>query len=711
MAGLGRTDKPLDNTANDKLKILPFAVGLADFIKTADTPMTIGLQGEWGSGKTSLMKLVKDQVAPPSVRKPPIRPIWFDAWQYGALGNADMLGLLMLRDLSSVLLQNMGADDSAGHRFMRRLSAAFKSAAPAVGGAVANAMTGGVGGDAASSAIDGMLSNSGGESDLRDAFEKLVMSSLKNSGQERMVIFIDDLDRIQPDRAVRLLEVLKNFMDVPSCVFVVACDYQVVREGVRTLMNITDKSDKKVDAFFHKLFQVAFDMPSSSYQIEALLKEYLKGRLLHPPEGVNKPTGGQVTTFLEGKDTSVGNWFADLCNVVRIGIGTNPRAFKRYMNLLDLMSCVDRAWASEDGGTLGHWAIESNQERLLTVRWMISLLPIIALQQRWPKIAPHILRNAGGSPKRGVLKDITYLERRLRMLSGDWTGCIAEDDEDRENKERSVYPDGTLYAHLKGVYGVSADDLKQSESREVQHLVDFATAWFGALNNSKNTKKLTTEELYFVTGWSTRMMQMGGAGGEGSKLEQFEEKCWETCEIAGDDVAGIPTHLLYEIDNSNHTAYPKPYPTEKYFSLKIRFATHEITLLTITSEKLELIINAAQGHQNSLKLPTLQTRREEFEEAIAGVVNWKQNARHTKSGVLKLDLAHKPPESKHTLERTDKIKQALSDMLSHLQDDITSWERRLAAGETLPSANEKRSETEQNADDAGAQDSVQAEVT
>ena len=156
----GRTDKPLDETDNDRLNIRPYAAGLASFIKTTETPMTVGLQGEWGSGKTSLMKLVKDLVDPKPAEGQtpgPFRAVWFDAWQYGALGNADMLGLLMLRDLSAVLLANMQADDSAGHRFMRRLNAAFKSAAPAVAGAVTNAMTGGMGGDAASSAMEGML--------------------------------------------------------------------------------------------------------------------------------------------------------------------------------------------------------------------------------------------------------------------------------------------------------------------------------------------------------------------------------------------------------------------------------------------------------------------------------------------------------------------------------------------------------------------------
>ena len=60
-------EKPLYITsalqANDKernldhLNLLPYAEALTKFIETADTPMTVGLQGDWGSGKTSMLNI------------------------------------------------------------------------------------------------------------------------------------------------------------------------------------------------------------------------------------------------------------------------------------------------------------------------------------------------------------------------------------------------------------------------------------------------------------------------------------------------------------------------------------------------------------------------------------------------------------------------------------------------------------------------------
>ena len=43
----------------DTIGILPYAQALAKFIEECDTPMTVGLQGDWGIGKTSLMNLIK----------------------------------------------------------------------------------------------------------------------------------------------------------------------------------------------------------------------------------------------------------------------------------------------------------------------------------------------------------------------------------------------------------------------------------------------------------------------------------------------------------------------------------------------------------------------------------------------------------------------------------------------------------------------------
>ena len=51
------TDSPISKLEEDFLNIEKYSKSLSKFIQLSDTPITIGLQGEWGTGKTSLMSL------------------------------------------------------------------------------------------------------------------------------------------------------------------------------------------------------------------------------------------------------------------------------------------------------------------------------------------------------------------------------------------------------------------------------------------------------------------------------------------------------------------------------------------------------------------------------------------------------------------------------------------------------------------------------
>ena len=58
------TDSPrnVSKGEKDNFRIKPFEDGLTQFINSSNTPITIALQGEWGSGKTSLMNSLQDNL-------------------------------------------------------------------------------------------------------------------------------------------------------------------------------------------------------------------------------------------------------------------------------------------------------------------------------------------------------------------------------------------------------------------------------------------------------------------------------------------------------------------------------------------------------------------------------------------------------------------------------------------------------------------------
>ncbi len=61
---IGVQDIPIKKSEQDSegLKVGDYAEALAAFISRTETPMTIGIQGDWGSGKTSLMNLIHSEL-------------------------------------------------------------------------------------------------------------------------------------------------------------------------------------------------------------------------------------------------------------------------------------------------------------------------------------------------------------------------------------------------------------------------------------------------------------------------------------------------------------------------------------------------------------------------------------------------------------------------------------------------------------------------
>ena len=66
--------------------------GIANFIQKCSTPMTLAIQGDWGTGKTSAMKLIRSEIAR-SAKKENADDfsIWFNTWQFTIFKDGDKL--------------------------------------------------------------------------------------------------------------------------------------------------------------------------------------------------------------------------------------------------------------------------------------------------------------------------------------------------------------------------------------------------------------------------------------------------------------------------------------------------------------------------------------------------------------------------------------------------------------------------------------------
>ena len=77
VADLALSDRPLEAGDRDALDFRPIALGLSSFLRNTATepPLTLAITGDWGSGKSSLMNLLRGDL-----RTRGFRPVWFNAW-------------------------------------------------------------------------------------------------------------------------------------------------------------------------------------------------------------------------------------------------------------------------------------------------------------------------------------------------------------------------------------------------------------------------------------------------------------------------------------------------------------------------------------------------------------------------------------------------------------------------------------------------------
>ena len=323
---VGIVDEALPQGGDDALKISSYKDALTEFIKRTDTPMTIGVQGEWGSGKTSLLNQIwndLDQFNKNDDSIDDFKQIWINSWEHSLLCSPEEC---LMKIINEIILELLDADTD-------------KHRAEKISKGVNNIMKGALRigssltlGAAGVNAVDDIFSeNSNSIKELREQLKTLVgeIKSLETNRYGKVIIYVDDLDRIDPKDAVNILELLKNIFNIKDCVFVLAIDYQVVVKGLVGKFGApTPENEWEFRAFFDKIIQLPFTMPMGNYDIA----NYVLGLL------------GEIG-FYEGKE----EFDPELINqFVTKSIGGNPRSIKRLINSLALIKILNDKDAGED---------------------------------------------------------------------------------------------------------------------------------------------------------------------------------------------------------------------------------------------------------------------------------------------------------------------------------------------------------------------------
>ncbi|HCX63838.1 MAG TPA: hypothetical protein DHN33_01325 [Eubacteriaceae bacterium] len=321
-------DKPIDSIETDLLDTYSYAKAISTFILQSSLPVTISIQGEWGSGKTSLMKMIEKNVCDEYEDKY-FESLWINTWEFFVNNNSnnacEQIILYILREITkhtkekSTATNNSGIDVEGLKKNVKHYLSSIANITMDIAG---------VSDETKKSTIDifsdiRLTTAAQLRKSVESTIDKLVCqeNGLSNAGY---IFFIDDLDRIDAENAIRILDILKNIFDISHCVFVLAVDSDVITRGLQKKYgDFDEKNQAAYRAYFDKLIQLPFTVPSKTYNSTKIVKwsltkiDYFKG------EFVDEST------------------YQKLSQVVNLAIHNNPRSLKRVANSLLLSDIID----------------------------------------------------------------------------------------------------------------------------------------------------------------------------------------------------------------------------------------------------------------------------------------------------------------------------------------------------------------------------------
>jgi len=275
-------------------------------------PTTIGVFGDWGGGKSSIMKMLERDLDPERwpegsnerQRYSAIAVIYANTWLFEGYDDAKTAILSSVlselaehkrfgpkvRDHAIALLKSVNLMRLS--RFALKHVALPAAAALLTGGAAAIpaalAVSLGLHSLLPSSSkpgeheepetdkqpdVAGHLKPVGSDAEatdirtFRDRFEKM----LADGGINTLVVLLDDLDRCTPERIIENLEAVKLFLSAQQTAFVIGADRRIVEHAIRdkyARQSIDDRNSEETERlvkdYLEKLVQIPYSLPRLS---------------------------------------------------------------------------------------------------------------------------------------------------------------------------------------------------------------------------------------------------------------------------------------------------------------------------------------------------------------------------------------------------------------------------------------------------------------
>lgn len=346
-----------------------------------DRPVTIGVHGDWGAGKSSVLEMIEAGFA----EKNDVLCLKFNGWRFQGFEDAK---IALIEGIVTGLVEKRPAltkATGAVKDVFRRID--WLKFAKRTGGLAVTALTGIptpeqlgaivvslealmanptklVTKDNLATAIDEVKNVlKDGESknvpEEVEAFRKAFDVLLKDAGIKQLVVLIDDLDRCLPDTAIETLEAIRLFVFTERTAFVVAADEAMIEYAVRKhFPDLPDSTGPRDYArnYLEKLIQVPFRIPAMG---ETETRIYVTLLLAGAEVGENDENYGKLIAVAREKlkrpwtsggldaatvKTALGQQAEKANNALALsdqigpilasGAKGNPRQIKRFLNTL-----------------------------------------------------------------------------------------------------------------------------------------------------------------------------------------------------------------------------------------------------------------------------------------------------------------------------------------------------------------------------------------
>jgi hypothetical protein len=348
-----------------KIDLLSFdavAQTVADaLLDEALDPVALGLSGSWGSGKTTVLGLVGQELDRRKTETQKVLVIPTDPWRYDPVTGAKES---LIAEVLAALASEINASETKTDKAKNLLARLGKRIdwAKAIKLAATSSLTLQIPNfDKLVELVkpkEGDEESVRGLEEFRDEFAQLIDSDdLKHISA--VVVLVDDLDRCLPETVVESLEAMRLFLAVPKMSFVIAADEDRVADAIRTRFKSTGRPEESDDdqqdpatLYLHKIVQTTIPLPALSHfdtqayllllQLEATADKTQLATLIDRCAQVRRAGGsvddiGEITGLAMDDELAFATRLTPLLYEKLRG---NPRYIKRFLNDLHVRQSV-----------------------------------------------------------------------------------------------------------------------------------------------------------------------------------------------------------------------------------------------------------------------------------------------------------------------------------------------------------------------------------